>query len=252
MKTLNWTKTGTLCLTLVLSLASGFAASQALAGTGNGGGTNGPILDGEAIPVKLDQGISLGKLKRAILTCLVTGDEKQGLVSVFDRVAKQIYGKFDGKLTGASAYISNEAKNTFQLSGGKTHQLENTAHNMIVWQHPYIFGMGTPITMYPAGVISFGVTIADDKTARGTSRGYSLITDQPFPMVTWQKVEKEPEFDELGGQDVDQTIVSGIHIEKPKDFVSNIVLVNANSRRATKVTAPAQEYVECLYSEIQK
>jgi len=259
MKSLKLTKKVTDCLinvglvSILAAMGVSLVHTAAYAAAGNGGGTNGPVLDGEAIPVKLDRGVSIAKIKQAINVCMIEGDIERGLVSVNDRIAKQMLEEFSS--SGIASLNSSMNKDNIpslevNVQSFLSSKNQTTLANFAFFQNMSQVGVGGKKEVPFAGV-ELTASIFHYGSVN-TEKTFHFGTDRAFPLVSWEKVEKEPVPDELGDIDENQTIVSGLRIEKPKNYVENYQLFNLMTGNPTSLVAPAKEYIECLYGEIQR
>lgn len=249
------------CVALFVSM-TGSAFAE-----GNGGGYQGPDLNGISIPVRLDRGITLENAQNAVFTCMISGDRASGRVALLARFVRQVYGgdridHISGQQSAVESVpwepgMPNEllAKGyasyyTDGLPGGQRGVL--TVQNREVG-FPEFGEIGKDVV---SRVLSLYFQRPDALTA---SSGVRAQTQYDFPRLVFDQIVPDVGYDEWGAITYRASLLKNIAIRTGGPLSANTPLVvyrdwGTPKQTVTrlKVTINTQEYVECLQTELQK
>jgi hypothetical protein len=241
-----------------LAISAGLVLVTTSFALANGTGYNGPDLNPVSIPVELDRGISFDQIQSAVKVCLVTGDTSIGLKSNSQDLAAQMgmaYGSCSSfTLEQAFALVPSpnpspsmvQNDNAIQISAGVENTWTATPHPEAT---PYFsLTQGGDADQNYELQVQLGIYSAAGPLTNLSTTGHA------FPFVTYSNIIQSPGYDAFGNPIVGTTIVSGLAIQTDASFQTQgaaMPLINTATQQLTQFTVNAQEYVQCLQSELQ-
>jgi hypothetical protein len=199
-----------------------------------------------AIPVAMERGVKLEQVKKAVSTCLSSGDKQRGLVPVMERLFQQMWNPNEDKLQqiGIPVEFANDGRNVDQK---QIHFMEASGHGLRVGALDQLKLSDT----YPLqSFLNISIDISGSKLYSAR-----LTSDNIFPYVKWTKIVSQPTYDSLGSVIFDDMIAQGVTITVPANYGRGgevLQFTNIDTKQKTSVRLNVREYVECLQAEIQR
>lgn len=219
-------------------LASFFLVTShsAQAGGGNGGGVSGPTLYTDVIKLDLVYGVSGAELRRAVRTCLLTGDRSRGLESVMQEFYHSMFGEENS--TPANA---GPAQGELHLSVSPKSRGSDLDNYEILFSAHYSYrGVDILLEQQQDG----SVMIWSEALQKSKRLDTPIVTSgTAFPqVVSAYYLDPTHRQVDLGSPLYKQTQLSKL----------SVALDSASSGDPTGLFKPdSDEYVECLRTEIQ-
>ncbi len=223
---------------------AGLITSTLVLAGGNGGGYNGPDLQPVSIPVSLERGISLTAVGDAIKVCAVTGDEKSGLQSLAQKIAAQMGGKVKVDSDKAYYYVYRDK--------GRINFSHTSVGVMLPGDEWVKQQMG--VAAHPSNE-SRPWSVFDVNLQWGQYVGLRTPSGAEFPYIAYEQVLNEGTYDDFGTLQQETVILGGLKVVAavPEgQSLAQMPLINVSTQAASKFTVNAEEYIQCLQSELQK
>jgi hypothetical protein len=221
---------------LVMTAAVGALMLPSLSwSAADGRGHNGPDLAPTSIPVALDHGIRSGQVEEALRVCYAAGDTKTGVVSLLQRLAKELTG---GKANNPD-YAPDYAYSYYGFADEDSSRKEFSVTGWIDDSGPYASPWHYLKSDTPETVKFFP--------------NLEHKTPAPMPRVRYQAVAQDTGYDEYGRLIQSERILRGVSIDiQPAVYGTSVKLINSQTGVKSAITINTVEYVECLKSELQK
>jgi hypothetical protein len=233
---------------MISAVPLGLAASIAWAG----GGYNGPVTAGEAIPVALDRAVNLDRLSATVQTCdrELAGDIARQVLKLVpsefesyrklqdidnDRIDKWNFESdpFFGHLVYglASVFYKESSSRIVRIKFMDSNRFNATKSTFHRTLH------------------SLRVYFAEDPNLHSTTADYKPVD---MPVISFNDKLQEAKYDELGNMDQATFLVDGLTLTPPKSYKDSVPLVNEQSGQPSPIRINMRAYLDCFFDEIQK
>lgn len=203
-----------------------------------GGGHNGPDLNGPSIPVQVDRLLTKEDMGKVISKCAL---------QTLNEVSQQVFRASDIRIetNGILPRLPMVPPNGEQMvvaegSFSYAVQIKSKAEKISVGANISNWAYSnTTKSSVPEFAISYG--------------GDNAVTleSKNFPFVRFDAEYNDSVFDDLGRMDPKKIKVSKVRIYLPKELRIDEPLTNSMTKKPTSVTMNLRRYVDCIKSTIQ-